>query len=130
MSASTEAAPSASQWLKEFSAAPTTAPAAAPMGLGRAWISPPTVLQTASRPGTMQVPPPVEVGEGIGATIEVGLGCGGGDAARAEGASARSARTTTGTTMSLLPIGRPRLGSRRIGEIPRQLRPAVEEKGC
>ncbi len=77
----------------------------------------------------MQVPPPVEVGEGTGATMEAGLGGGGCDAARAEGASASSARTTTGTTMSLLPIGRPRLVGRRIGEIPRQLRPAVEEKG-
>ena len=77
----------------------------------------------------MQVPPPVEAGEGTGATIEVGLGGGGGDAARAVGVIASSAMTTMGTTASRLPIGRPRLGGQRIGEIPRQLRTAVEEKG-
>lgn len=77
----------------------------------------------------MQVPPPVEVGEGSGAAMEAGLGCGGGDAAPAEGASASSATTRIGKTTSRLPTGRPQLGGRRIGEVPRQLRTAVEEKG-
>src|SRR5450631_217009 len=104
MSVSTEAAPSASQWLKEFSAAPTTRPVAAPTGFGRFWISPPTVLQTASRPGTLQGPPPVDVGAGSDAGLEVGLGCGVG-AAWAEGASTTRARARSGTAMSLLAIG-------------------------
>ena len=123
-SPSTEAAPSASQWVKEDSAAPVTMSS----GLGILPMTEPTAPQTLEIPGTSQGPPPVADGAGTAGVEVVGDGdTGGVDAADAVTADVPSAAATTSAAIATL-MSRRIVDSSELAEIAGETGTIVEAK--